>query len=133
MINTATIGKAYNEQPTTWRSICKIASVSNFLKHTVHRAAFVGDYERLVKAGAEPPHATYSESQTESRVDSWGLMIAFSRQDIINGEVGTFVDAARRSSAYHFPLYSIRNVTTSHGASGMSSRTSKRSSNGFER
>ena len=94
VINTATIGKAYQEVPTVWQRICKQASVSNFMKHTVHRTYMVGEYQRLGRIGAEPPHATYMEDQTEAQIDTWGLMLTLSRQDIINDEVGVFNDAA---------------------------------------
>ena len=93
VINTATIGKAYQEVPTVWEQICKKASVPNFLKHTVHRTKMVGHYERLERIGAEPPHATYMEDKTETQVDTWGLMLTLSRKDIINDEVGVFNDA----------------------------------------
>jgi hypothetical protein len=94
VINTATIGKAYQEVPTVWQKICKQASVSNFLKHTVHRTKMVGRFERLERIGNEPPHATYMEDMTEAKIDSWGMMLALSHKDIINDEVGIFRDAA---------------------------------------
>ena len=71
LINTATIGKAYQEVPTVWQRISKKASVPNFLKHTVHWAKLVGRYERLDRIGGELPYATYKEDQTESKIDSW--------------------------------------------------------------
>jgi hypothetical protein len=94
VINTAVIGKGYQEVPTVWQKICKKTSVSNFLKHTVHRTKMVGRYERLGQVGGEPPHATYMEDKTEAKIDSWGMMLALSRKDIINDEVGIFTDAA---------------------------------------
>jgi hypothetical protein len=94
VINTATIGKGYQEVPTVWQQICKQASVSNFLKHTVHRAKLVGRYERLGRIGEEPPHATYMEDMTEAQIDTWGMMLTFSRKDILNDEIGVFRDAA---------------------------------------
>ena len=94
LINTATIGKAYQEVPTVWQRICKQTSVSNFLKHTVHRTQMVGEYQRLSRVGGEPPHATYQEDMTEAKIDSWGLMLTLSFQDIVNDEVGVFRDAA---------------------------------------
>ena len=93
-MHRATIGKAYQEVPTVWQRICKQASVPNFLKHTVHRAKLVGRYERLDRIGGEPPHATYMEDQTEAKIDSWGMMLTLSRQDIVNDEIGLFRDAA---------------------------------------
>jgi len=75
LISTATIGKAYDTVPTLWQEICKKASVPNFLKHTVHRVEMLGDFQRLDRIGGEPPHATYMESQTESQIDTWGLML----------------------------------------------------------
>ena len=95
LISTATIGKAYEGVPTLWQEICKKASVPNFLKHTVHRVEMVGDFQRLSRIGEEPPHLTYMESQTESQIDTWGAMLTLSRKDIINDEVGVFIDAAR--------------------------------------
>lgn len=80
--------------PTVWQRICKKASVSNFLKHTVHRAKLTGRYERLNRIGGEPPHATYLEDSTEAKIDSWGMMLALSYQDIVNDEVGIFTSAA---------------------------------------
>ncbi|MDR0328232.1 MAG: hypothetical protein LBI05_08065 [Planctomycetaceae bacterium] len=96
LINTHTIGKAYDTVPTIWQEICKKASVPNFLKHTVHRVEMVGDFQRLSRIGEEPPHLTYMESQSESQIDTWGAMLTLSRKDIINDEVGIFVDAAQK-------------------------------------
>jgi hypothetical protein len=96
VINTAVIGKGYEEVPTVWQRICKQASVTNFLKHTVHRTKFVGRFERLERIGGEPPHGTYMEDMTEAQIDTWGLMLTLSRKDIINDELGIFTDAAKQ-------------------------------------
>jgi hypothetical protein len=94
VINTATIGKGYQEIPTVWQKICKQASVPNFLTHTVHRTQLVGEFQRLNRIGAEPPHATYKEDMTEGKIDEWGLMLTLSRKDIVNDAVGIFTSAA---------------------------------------
>ena len=94
VINSATIGKGYQEIPTVWQRICKQASVPNFLTHTVHRTQLVGKFQRLNRIGAEPPHATYMEDMTEGKIDEWGLMLTLSRKDIINDAVGIFTSAA---------------------------------------
>jgi hypothetical protein len=96
VINTATIGKAYQDVPTVWQRICKQASVSNFLKHTVHRTDMVGRFQRLVQVGTEPPHASFAEDMTETQIDEWGLMVALSRKDIINDEIGVFMEIPKQ-------------------------------------
>jgi hypothetical protein len=94
LINTATIDKGYDSVSSNWQRICGRASVTNFLKHTKHRTNMLGRFQRLSQIGGEPPHATFSESMFDSKIDSWGIMVAFTRQDIINDELGIFNNMA---------------------------------------
>jgi hypothetical protein len=94
LINTATMGKGYASVESNWRKICSKASVPNFHKRTVHRVSMLGDFQLLDPIGQEPPHLTYAESEYDSEIREWGAMLAFSRRDIINDEVGIFTNAA---------------------------------------
>jgi capsid protein len=94
LINNATIGRGYKLVPTSWQKICAKGSVSNFLTHEVHRTQMLGEFQPLDEVGQEPPHLTYAETMTSTKIRDWGAMLAFGRKDIINDEVGVFTNAA---------------------------------------
>lgn len=70
-------------------------SHGNFLSHTVYSLAVNGDLE-LVGPDGELKHLSMSEENWTRAVDTRGALLTITRKDIVNDELGAFVDNGAR-------------------------------------
>ena len=70
----------------TWRNICAVRNVSDFKTVTSYRLIGKDQYE-LVAPGGEIKHGTLGEEKYENRADTYGLVLAIDRRDIINDDL----------------------------------------------
>jgi hypothetical protein len=84
---------AYNETPATWRSFCAIRNVPDFKLNTGIRPSFTGGLER-VAPGGELKHGTVGEWTVQYSVDTFGKLLSVDRRDIINDDLGVFMDTS---------------------------------------
>lgn len=71
----------------TWRAVCSIRSVSDFKQITSYRLTGTDIYQK-VAPGGELKHGTLSEESFTNQADTYGLMLAIDRRDIINDDLG---------------------------------------------
>jgi len=87
--------EGYNYVDSSWRTICKIASVNDFKQHTRYR--MTGSFQFLkVGQDGELKHGTTSEQQYTQQADTHGIMFALTRQMMINDDMGAFTDIPRQ-------------------------------------
>lgn len=77
----------FNAVESTWRDISAIGSVRDFKTHTQY--SLTGDlkYEKLGPTG-EIKHGTVSEETYTNKADTYARMMAITRHDIINDDLG---------------------------------------------
>lgn len=85
---------AYNAVPTTWRKFCGIADHKDFKAHTHYRLTGSGEFKQVGPAG-ELKHVSLKESVYQNKIDTEGAIITLTRQDIINDDMGAFVELPR--------------------------------------
>lgn len=87
--------EAFNFVENSWRQITAIRNVSDFKQITNH--ALTGDltYEKL-GSGGEIKHGTLGEQTYTNKADTYAKMLAITRQDIINDDLGAFASVPRR-------------------------------------
>ncbi|MEO2049061.1 MAG: hypothetical protein ABGX16_21085, partial [Pirellulales bacterium] len=73
--------------PTTWRQFCRTRSMNDFKQHTSYRLTAAGVFEKVGKDG-EIKSAELSEESYANKLDTYGRRFAFTRQDIINDDLG---------------------------------------------
>lgn len=79
----------------TMMRIARIKSVRNFQTHTTVSLTGALQYEKLGPAG-EIKHGTLDELTYTNRVDTYAAMLAITRQDIINDDLGALNAVPRR-------------------------------------
>ena len=89
------VTEAFMFTEQSWRQITSIRSVSDFKTITSH--SLTGDltYEKL-GAGGEIKHGTLGEQTYTNKADTRAKMLAITRQDIINDDLGAFAAVPRR-------------------------------------
>lgn len=86
--------EGFNLTDQTWRSICRIASVSDFKEHTRYRLTSDFKFEKVGPDG-ELKHGRLGEEQFGNKADTHGIMFALTRQMIINDDLGAFAEIPR--------------------------------------
>ncbi len=81
--------------PQTWRELAQVRSVSDFKQVTAYRLTADLEYEKVGPAG-EIKHGTLSQESYTIQVDTYAKMLALTRQDIINDDLGAFNDLRNR-------------------------------------
>lgn len=79
----------------TWRNICAIRNVSDFKTVTSYRLIGTDQYEQ-VAPGGELKHGTLGNEQYTNKADTYGLMLAIDRRDIINDDLGAITTVPRK-------------------------------------
>ena len=79
----------------TWRNICAVRNVSDFKTVTSYRLIGTDQYE-LVAPGGELKHGTLGSEQYTNKADTYGLMLAIDRRDIINDDLGAITTVPRK-------------------------------------
>jgi hypothetical protein len=78
-----------------WRSICAVRNVSDFKTVTSYRLVGKDQYEQ-VAPGGELKHGTLGEDTYSNKADTYGLMLAIDRRDIINDDLGAITSVPRK-------------------------------------
>jgi hypothetical protein len=78
-----------------WRSICAVRNVSDFKTVTSYRLVGKDQYEQ-VAPGGELKHGTLGEETYSNKADTYGLMLAIDRRDIINDDLGAITSVPRK-------------------------------------
>ncbi|MBI5725207.1 MAG: hypothetical protein HZA50_14705, partial [Planctomycetes bacterium] len=79
----------------TWRNICAIRNVSDFKTVTSYRLIGKDQYE-AVAPGGELKHGTLGNESYTNKADTYGLMLAIDRRDIINDDLGAITTVPRK-------------------------------------
>jgi len=79
----------------SWREICAIRNVTDFKTVTSYR--LIGDdmYEELTPAG-ELKHGTLGEEEFTNKAETYGKILAITRKDIINDDLGAITTVPRK-------------------------------------
>ena len=78
----------------TWRDISRISSVRDFKQATFYRLTGNDQYVK-VGPGGEIGHGTFGQLSYTNQADTYGRMVAITRQDIINDDLGALADKPR--------------------------------------
>jgi hypothetical protein len=79
----------------TWRNICAVRNVSDFKTVTSYRLIGKDQYEP-VGPGGELKHGTLGEESYANKADTFGLMLAIDRRDMINDDLGAITTVPRK-------------------------------------
>jgi hypothetical protein len=79
----------------TWRNITAVRNVSDFKTVTSYRLIGKDQYE-LVAPGGELKHGTLGEESYTNKADTYGLLLAIDRRDIINDDLGAITTVPRK-------------------------------------
>jgi len=85
----------FNSVSQTWREIASVRSVKDFKTHTAYRMTADLEYEEVGPAG-EIKHGTLGQETYTHQAKTYGKMVALTRQDIINDDLGAFDDLRNR-------------------------------------
>ncbi len=78
-----------------WRNVTAVRNVSDFKTVTSYRLVGKDQYER-VAPGGELKHGTLGEESYTNKADTYGLMLAIDRRDIINDDLGAITAVPRK-------------------------------------
>ncbi|MFN6303356.1 MAG: hypothetical protein ACK42H_14315, partial [Planctomycetota bacterium] len=79
----------------TWRNICSVRNVSDFKAVSSYRLIGKDQYE-LVAPGGEIKHGNLGNESFTNKADTYGLMLAVDRRDIINDDLGAITTVPRK-------------------------------------
>jgi len=90
--NTANkaLSAAYTAVQTVWQDICGIRNHGDFKVHTRYRLDTTGAY-RKVGGDGELKHIGLDEDSSTNQVDTYGAIVALTRQTMINDDLGAFL------------------------------------------
>ena len=80
---------AFTSQPGTYEVIAQQEDFSNFHQHTLYRLDATGSFS-LVPSDGEIKHGQLAESEYTNMLETHGLMLTLTRQQIINHELSAF-------------------------------------------
>lgn len=78
-----------------WREITFIRNASDFKTMTSYRLTGTTQYEKVAPTG-ELKHGTLGEESYTNKVDTYGLILAITRQDLINDDLGALTAVPQR-------------------------------------
>lgn len=78
----------------SWRKIAKITSVSDFKETTTYRGVGAFRFEPVAPDGTIK-HGTMDETSYGNKADTYAKMLAITRQDMINDDLGALTDIPR--------------------------------------
>jgi hypothetical protein len=81
---------SYQSIATTWSEFCKVTSLTDFKAHSRYRLDSTGAYRKIGKAG-ELKHAGLSDAKTTVQADTYGTIIALTRQMMIDDDLNAFL------------------------------------------
>ena len=112
--------KAYNKVESVYHEFCDIDSVSDFKETSYYSMTGPGTFKKIGKNG-ELKHGTLGEESYKQSVDTEGLIIALTRQDMINDSLSAFtriVKGLGRSAAMTVEeaVFTVLLASTMHSA-----------------
>jgi hypothetical protein len=78
-----------------WRNVCAVRNVSDFKTVTSYRLIGKDQYE-IVAPGGELKHGTLGEEKYTNKADTYGLLLAIDRRDVINDDLGAITTVPRK-------------------------------------
>jgi hypothetical protein len=81
--------EAFTAQPGTYEIIAQQEDFSNFHQHKLYRLDATGSFA-LVPSDGEIKHGQLVESEYSNKLETYGLMLTLTRQQIVNDELGAF-------------------------------------------
>jgi ATP-dependent protease ClpP protease subunit len=82
---------AYAVAPNTWRSFCRVGSVSDFRDHKRYRTGSLGNLRQVNELGEYTTEAIPDGEVSAVAIDTKGYIVPLSRQMIINDDLGAFL------------------------------------------
>jgi hypothetical protein len=79
----------------SWRKIAGVRNARDFKTMTSYRLTSTGSYQK-VGAGGEIKHGTLGNESFTNKVDTYALMLALTRQDLINDDLGALSAVPQR-------------------------------------
>jgi len=79
----------------TWRNICAVRNVGDFKTVTSYRLIGADQYQP-VAPGGELKHGTLGQEQYTNKADTFGLLLAIDRRDMINDDLGAITLVPRK-------------------------------------
>lgn len=80
---------------TTYEMIAEQADFNNFHTHTMYRMSTDGDFTKVNPSG-QLQHGKLTETSYTNKLDTYGTLIALTRQDIINDDLNAFSQLAKK-------------------------------------
>jgi hypothetical protein len=80
---------AFESAPGTYEQIAAQEDFSNFHAHQIYRLDATGDFAKVADGG-EIKHGSLSETEYTNKLDTYGMMLTLTRQQIINDELSAF-------------------------------------------
>jgi hypothetical protein len=80
---------AFTSAPGTYETIAAQEDFSNFHQHQIYRLDATGNFDRVADGG-EIKHGALEESEYTNKLNTYGMMLTLTRQQIINDELSAF-------------------------------------------
>ncbi len=91
-----TLLAAYESTPIAAFDLCSIGTVSDFKEISRYRLLGTGGFEKVAPDG-ELKHGKLSDqNKVQHKADTYGQILALTRQDIINDDLNAFMDIPRQ-------------------------------------
>ena len=90
-----TMLEAYEAVPVVAFDVCRVGSVKDFREVTRVRLLGAGRWEKVAQDG-ELQSGKVSEQTFKNQADTRGILITLTRQDLINDDLGAFLDLPRQ-------------------------------------
>ena len=87
--------EGFNSIPQSWREVAQVRSVNDFKQVTAYRLTTGLEYQK-VGPGGEIQHGTMGQESYTMQADTYARMLALTRQDMINDDLGAFNDLRTR-------------------------------------
>lgn len=81
--------EAFVAVEATYDTIANQADFSNFHTHSIYRLDMMGDFAAVPKDG-EIKHGNLGQSSYSNKLDTYGMMLVLTRQDIVNDDLNAF-------------------------------------------
>jgi hypothetical protein len=80
---------AFTSAPGTYETIAAQEDFSNFHQHQIYRLDATGNFDKVADGG-EIKHGALQESEYTNKLNTYGMMLTLTRQQIINDELSAF-------------------------------------------
>ena len=86
---------SFESTPIAAFDLCSIGTVSDFKEISRYRLLGTGGFEKVAPDG-ELKHGKLSDQKYSNKADTYGQILALTRQDIINDDLNAFMDIPRQ-------------------------------------